>query len=480
MSWPNTKLQQQQKASAQAQLSLSLSFEIPKSQLQSKSPIPEDQLQSSPAVNDSTEAAEENAKQSSNSKPQSHSVPIPYTIPPWSAAPCHQFQLEVLKDGAIINQFDNQDEPNTQSIKICTPIYFWPHLPAPINPFNDLFVLPMKRSVRPLFSILLLIVFAATLTCRNAVRHTFKFEKKVLIQPPKPVFNATLLRFAVVDAGEAEAKEIEQLLEGNLLGRYRTFASWRRFNHLDIRARTSVGLPEQRRYSSCAVVGNSGILLNSNHGALIDSHEVVIRLYTLLQSSSGTDHHHQNLEFGGGGFQDVVDQGGGYGGGFEHDNHSGSLDSSSLHASSGPDFSFSNNASNVETQSSNGRPKPAMFSASMSNPFPVSLSSGMFQQQQNMGLDEKPQIFNPQMVINQNQAQFTQNPAMSMPLTYAQLQEHHLLSPPPSKRLSSDGFGPGYLVQRVPFFESRAKAIGSGSATAAAASVSSSSMPSKG
>ncbi|KAM1009885.1 hypothetical protein ACFX13_046135 [Malus domestica] len=73
---------------------------------QSESPIPEDQLQSSPAVNDSTEAAEENAKQSSNSKPQSHSVPIPYTIPPWNAAPCHQFQLEVLKDGAIINQFD--------------------------------------------------------------------------------------------------------------------------------------------------------------------------------------------------------------------------------------------------------------------------------------------------------------------------------------------------------------------------------------
>ncbi|KAM1157087.1 hypothetical protein ACFX1X_028032 [Malus domestica] len=174
-------------------------------------------------------------------------------------------------------------------------------------------------------------------------------------------------------------------------------------------------------------------------------------LNTLLQSSSGSDHHHQNLEFGVGGFQDVVDQGGGYGGGFELDNHSGSLVSPSLHASFGPDFSFSNNASNVETQSSNGRPNPAMFSASMSNPFPVSLSSGMFQQQQNMGLDEKPQIFTPQMVINQNQAQFTQNSAMFMPLTDAQLQEHHLLSPPPSKRLNSGGFGPGYLVQRVPF-----------------------------
>ncbi|XP_009364302.2 beta-1,6-galactosyltransferase GALT29A [Pyrus x bretschneideri] len=229
---------------------------------------------------------------------------------------------------------ENQDEVHTQSIKICTPIHFWPHLATPINPFNDLFTLPMKRSVRPLFSILLLIVFAAMLSCRNAVRHSFELENKVLIQPSRPVFNATLLRFAAVDAGEAQAKkEIEQLLEGNFasLGKYRTFASWRRFNHHDIRAKTSTGLPvmlrsprfyrywldfrrvlsdwsrnkrfhadvmldlvrlvrnpidrhnglvgsEQRRYSSCAVVGNSGILLKSNHGALIDSHEVVIRL----------------------------------------------------------------------------------------------------------------------------------------------------------------------------------------------------------
>ncbi|KAB2626774.1 scarecrow-like protein 27 [Pyrus ussuriensis x Pyrus communis] len=128
-----------------------------------------------------------------------------------------------------------------------------------------------------------------------------------------------------------------------------------------------------------------------------DIEDPSLGLNTLLQSSSGSDHHHQNLEFGCGGFQDVVDQGGGYGGGFEPDDHSGGL------------------------------------------------------RQQNMGLEEKPQIFNPQMVINQNQAQSTQNPAMFMPLAYAQLQEHHLLSPPPSKRLNSGGFGPGYPVQRVPF-----------------------------
>lgn len=71
---------------------------------QSEAPISEDQPQSNSSINDSTEAAEDNAKQTL--KPQSQGFAVPYTIPPWSAAPCHQFQLEVLKDGAIINQFD--------------------------------------------------------------------------------------------------------------------------------------------------------------------------------------------------------------------------------------------------------------------------------------------------------------------------------------------------------------------------------------
>ncbi|XP_040362578.1 beta-1,6-galactosyltransferase GALT29A isoform X5 [Rosa chinensis] len=230
-----------------------------------------------------------------------------------------------------------QNGPNPQSFKICR-LYFWPHLATPTNPLNDFFILPMKLSVRPLFSLLLLIVFAATLSCRTAVRHSLsliEFEKRMLVPPPKPVFNATLLKYAADDVGGAQAKkEVEQLLDGNFasLGRYRSFATWRRFNHHDARARTSAGYPvmlrspqfyrywsefrrllsewsrnrrfqpdimldlvrlvknpidgkngtegssEEKRYSSCAVVGNSGILLKSNHGALIDSHEVVIRL----------------------------------------------------------------------------------------------------------------------------------------------------------------------------------------------------------
>ncbi|ONI22596.1 hypothetical protein PRUPE_2G138400 [Prunus persica] len=121
-----------------------------------------------------------------------------------------------------------------------------------------------------------------------------------------------------------------------------------------------------------------------------DIEDPSLGLNKLLQSGSGSDQ--QDLEFSAG-FHDVVDQGG-YDG-------------------------FEPNTGNL--------------------------------QQQHMGMDEKPQIFNPQMVMNQNQAQFTQNPAMFMPLTYAQLQEHHLLSPPPPKRFNSGGFGPNYPVQRAPF-----------------------------
>ncbi|RDX74437.1 Kanadaptin, partial [Mucuna pruriens] len=38
--------------------------------------------------------------------PPSQGVAVPYKIPPWSAAPCHQFYLEVLKDGSIIDKSD--------------------------------------------------------------------------------------------------------------------------------------------------------------------------------------------------------------------------------------------------------------------------------------------------------------------------------------------------------------------------------------
>ncbi|KAK9726989.1 hypothetical protein RND81_05G250600 [Saponaria officinalis] len=152
------------------------------------------------------------------------------------------------------------------------------------------------------------------------------------------MFNSTLLKLAETDESEDKSrKEIEQLLVGNLNNpvRFRTFATWRRLvNSDDVRVRMGdrVWLPEEhlgsskftgvskvfksalsdwsrkkgfqpdimeelvdqvkvpidmhnsgvtgskRKYSSCAVVGNSGILLSKEYGELIDGHEAVIRL----------------------------------------------------------------------------------------------------------------------------------------------------------------------------------------------------------
>lgn len=43
-------------------------------------------------------------------KEQKPSSNVPYTIPEWSEAPCHNYFLEVLKDGSIIDQFDVYDK----------------------------------------------------------------------------------------------------------------------------------------------------------------------------------------------------------------------------------------------------------------------------------------------------------------------------------------------------------------------------------
>lgn len=36
----------------------------------------------------------------------SQGIAVPYKIPLWNAAPCHEFYLEVLKDGSIIDKFN--------------------------------------------------------------------------------------------------------------------------------------------------------------------------------------------------------------------------------------------------------------------------------------------------------------------------------------------------------------------------------------
>ncbi|KAH7836355.1 hypothetical protein Vadar_000244 [Vaccinium darrowii] len=189
----------------------------------------------------------------------------------------------------------------------------------------------MKRRVRSLFGMLLLIVVAAILSCRVAIRrgfNSFQLQNDVGLswRPAKEeavVFNETLLKLAAVDLGEVHWKqETEQMMEGSFPshGRKRTYLSSGRVRIHDVQPRSLRGLPvnirspqfyrlwldvrknlhgwwrnkrfqpdimsdlvnlvrvTERKYTSCAVVGNSGILLESENGELIDSHEAVIRL----------------------------------------------------------------------------------------------------------------------------------------------------------------------------------------------------------
>ncbi|MBA0805065.1 hypothetical protein Gohar_004610, partial [Gossypium harknessii] len=54
-------------------------------------------------------------------------------------------------------------------------------------------------------------------------------------------------------------------------------------------------------------------------------------------------------------------------------------------------------------------------------------------------------------VLDQNQAEFTQNPVMLFPSYATEMQEHNLLSPPPPKRFNSGTSGPNYQVPKVQF-----------------------------
>ncbi|OEL37041.1 Sialyltransferase-like protein 3 [Dichanthelium oligosanthes] len=114
------------------------------------------------------------------------------------------------------------------------------------------------------------------------------------------VVDATLAELAAVDpAASAVLRAAETLLEGNLTrapperrdAAVRGLRDWlgrQRFDPgvmaelVDLVKRPidrhAGARDDGRPYASCAVVGNSGILLAREHGALIDGHDLVIRL----------------------------------------------------------------------------------------------------------------------------------------------------------------------------------------------------------
>ncbi|CAL9049636.1 unnamed protein product, partial [Musa banksii] len=195
----------------------------------------------------------------------------------------------------------------------------------------------MKRSLRLPFSFLILVAVFSVLSFRAAVQDGRRRERRPEVAPPA---NATLLRLAAVESGEAELrKDVDDLLDGTFPSghrgvagwRLRTHLDWRQENHLEVLRRNEPRFPHRlrgpkdyralpdfrrplrdwfrrrrfhpgvmselvelikrpidrhhgrpdtktERYGSCAVVGKSGILLNNDHGGLIDGHDLVIRL----------------------------------------------------------------------------------------------------------------------------------------------------------------------------------------------------------
>ncbi|KAJ1383682.1 hypothetical protein SESBI_43151 [Sesbania bispinosa] len=98
----------------------------------------------------------------------------------------------------------------------------------------------------------------------------------------------------------------------------------------------------------------------------------------------------------------------------------------------------------------------SFFSASGNNPL-LSSSPGIYNSQQQQGIgevDEKPQVINPQFLLNQNQIQFSENPAFFVPLAYPQMQEQQVFSQHQAKRPLLDTIGQNYQVPRLPLLDS--------------------------
>ncbi|KAH0973804.1 hypothetical protein GBA52_015703 [Prunus armeniaca] len=219
-----------------------------------------------------------------------------------------------------------------------------------------------------------------------------------------------------------------------------------------------------------------------------DADDTSFGLKQLLQSGNqnGSNNNNSNpLDFDGNAGLGIVDQGPGF------DLIGSSVSGTSV---SGPNFGFSssgfvsngNNSSNGKVgfvpgssgllnykvsnvglmhNNNNGGgnsvncniQNPIFFNSSNTMALPVSLPLGhvVYQQQQfESSPDEKPQILNPQLFMNNpnQQSQLSQNPNFFMPLAYAQQEQHHLLQSQAKRHNSGGIVDPGsHQIQKVQF-----------------------------
>ncbi|XP_027336464.1 scarecrow-like protein 6 isoform X2 [Abrus precatorius] len=89
------------------------------------------------------------------------------------------------------------------------------------------------------------------------------------------------------------------------------------------------------------------------------------------------------------------------------------------------------------------------------------VDQGLNNMQQEFGVvDEKPQVINPQFMLNQNQVQFSENPSFFVPLMYPPVQEQQVFSQHQAKRPLFDPVGHNYQVPRLPLLDSGQELFG--------------------